>query len=66
MSPTKQNADTVDPGTTREFAVLAQQHFAGLPARALAELTDTRVGETLFAIDDANAEPNPHRPRWSG
>jgi hypothetical protein len=57
MSPTKRDADTVDPGTTRQFAVLAQQHFAVLPARGLAELADTRVGETFIAVEDVNGEP---------
>ena len=57
MSATRSVPDPVEPGASRQHALLAQHHFDALPLRGLAELAGTRVGETPVAIADISGEP---------
>ena len=57
MSASRSALDPVEPGASRQNALLAYQHFEALPLRGLAQLVGTRVAETPIAIDDVNGEP---------
>ena len=57
MSATRSVPDPVEPGASRQHALLAQQHFDALPLRGLAGLASTQVAETPVAIADTNGEP---------
>jgi hypothetical protein len=57
MSASRSALDPVEPGASRQNALLAYQHFEALPLRGLAQLVGTRVAETPIAIEDVNGEP---------
>ena len=57
MPASRSALDPVEPGASRQNALLAYQHFEALPLRGLAQLVGTRVAETPIAIEDVNGEP---------
>jgi hypothetical protein len=61
MPASRSALDPVEPGASRQNALLAYQHFEALPLRGLAQLVGTRVAETPIAIEDVNGVE--HRTR---